>query len=157
MMATNSAAPIHSSFTIERTFPASPARVFSAFADPAAKAAWFGAPPGGTEYERSLDFRAGGSERLHASHPDGKVSLYVAHIHYIERDRRLVYSYFMEVNDKPMSVSLATMDLISEGKGTRLVYTEQAVYLDGNDGTASRKQGTEWLFGKMGDWAGGAR
>ena len=35
----------HSTFVIERTYGASPARVFQAFADPAAKAQWFGARP----------------------------------------------------------------------------------------------------------------
>ena len=31
----------HSTFVVERTYPASPARVFAAWADPAAKARWF--------------------------------------------------------------------------------------------------------------------
>lgn len=34
----------HAGFVIERVFDAAPAQVFAAFADPAAKARWFGAP-----------------------------------------------------------------------------------------------------------------
>ena len=32
---------IHSTFSLERVYQASPARVFAAWADPAAKARWF--------------------------------------------------------------------------------------------------------------------
>ncbi len=35
---------VHDTFVIERTYAASPARVFSAFADPARKVRWFGDP-----------------------------------------------------------------------------------------------------------------
>jgi uncharacterized protein YndB with AHSA1/START domain len=38
---------VHATFCIERTYPASPAQVFKALTDPAAKAKWFG---GGTGY-----------------------------------------------------------------------------------------------------------
>ena len=34
----------HATFVIERTYHASPARVFNAFADQAAKARWFAGP-----------------------------------------------------------------------------------------------------------------
>ena len=36
----------HASFSVERTFPVAPARVFAAFADPDLKAAWFRGPHG---------------------------------------------------------------------------------------------------------------
>jgi uncharacterized protein YndB with AHSA1/START domain len=34
----------HSTFVVERTYPASPARVFAAFADPKIKDRWFAGP-----------------------------------------------------------------------------------------------------------------
>jgi uncharacterized protein YndB with AHSA1/START domain len=34
----------HATFTVERTYDASPARVFAAWADPTAKARWFASP-----------------------------------------------------------------------------------------------------------------
>jgi hypothetical protein len=42
----------HATFTIERTYDASAARVFNAFADPAAKARWF---VGSDEQDAFLD------------------------------------------------------------------------------------------------------
>jgi uncharacterized protein YndB with AHSA1/START domain len=35
----------HSTFSLERAYDASPARVFAAFAEPEQKAAWFAGPP----------------------------------------------------------------------------------------------------------------
>ena len=37
----------HATFVIERTYDASPARVFAAWADRSAKGRWFGPPEGG--------------------------------------------------------------------------------------------------------------
>ena len=58
----------HGTFVLERTYPASPARVFRAWADPSIKKRWFG---GGflREYysRRDLDFSA---VPIHAKHVD---------------------------------------------------------------------------------------
>ena len=40
----------HATFTLERSYPVPPARVFAAWADPAAKARWF--TPGRSEERR---------------------------------------------------------------------------------------------------------
>jgi uncharacterized protein YndB with AHSA1/START domain len=40
-------------------------------------------------------------------------------------DRRIVFAYSMAVDDKRISVSLATVEIGPSGEGTRLVYTEQ--------------------------------
>ncbi len=61
-------------------------------------------------------------------------------------NERIVSTYEMYMDDARMSVSLATVELAADGPGTRLVYTEQGVYLDGPDGTASRESGTRDLF-----------
>lgn len=86
----------HASVAIERSFAATPARVFEAWADPAAKARWFIGPPGKwTVQQRGLDFRVGGSERLSGTLADGKVTRFDAIYRDIVKDRRLVYVYDM--------------------------------------------------------------
>ena len=66
---------VHDSFVIERSFSASPGRVFRAFAGPAAKAAWFGhefeevGTPGGPD--RTMEFKVGGRELLRGKAPGG--------------------------------------------------------------------------------------
>jgi hypothetical protein len=50
-----------------------------------------------------------------------------------------------------ISVTLATMDLAPAGRGTRLRYTEQGAYLDGNpESPAGRKRGTSWHLDNLG-------
>ena len=55
----------HATFHLERTYDASPARVWKALTDPAAKAKWFGAASEQVEIiERKMDVRPGGRELL---------------------------------------------------------------------------------------------
>ena len=49
----------HATFVIERTYPASSARVFNAFADAEAKARWFVGPDEFNQGPHELDFRVG--------------------------------------------------------------------------------------------------
>jgi len=140
----------HGTFVIERAYAASPARVFAAWADPAAKAVWFVGPGGWKELRREIDFRIGGRERLTGAHPNGRVSDFDGVYHDIVPDGRIVYSYGMQVDDKRISVSLATVELAPAGRGTRLTFTEQAVFLDGFDGAAGREQGTGMLLDQLG-------
>jgi uncharacterized protein YndB with AHSA1/START domain len=52
----------HAMFTLERSYPVPPTRVFAAWAEPAAKAGWFAAGP---DSGHRLDFRVGGREVVH--------------------------------------------------------------------------------------------
>ena len=58
----------HARFDIERFYDASPARVFGAFADPAAKAEWFGPTDSA---KLTLDFQVGGREHFTEEMPNG--------------------------------------------------------------------------------------
>ena len=140
---------IHGSFSLDRVYEASPARVFKAFADPESKARWFSAEDGWQELRREMDFRPGGQEVLHGRFPSGRESLFVARYHEIVPDERLVYVYDMHVNGGFMSVSLATIELTPRGGKTALRITEQAVFVDGQDGNESRRQGTAYLLERI--------
>jgi uncharacterized protein YndB with AHSA1/START domain len=137
---------IHGSFTVERVYDASPARVFKAFSDPASKARWFVGPAGWQEIKREMDFRPGGLEIAHGRFPNGPETKFVAHYHDIVQDKRLVYVYDMHVGGVFMSVSLATIELTSQGAKTMLRMTEQGVFIDGQDGNESRREGTKYLL-----------
>jgi len=141
---------IHGAFKIEREIPAVPSRVFAAWSDPALKARWFVARHGNwTQLARQLDFRVGGVERLHGRFESGYESLFTARYHAIVPDAQLVYVYDMHVNGAHLSLSLATVEFLAEGTGTRLVFNEQAVYFGGEDGTESRYTGTGVLLDQM--------
>ena len=139
----------HGTFVIERIYDASPARVFRAWADPAAKARWFVGSGEWKEQLREIDFRVGGRERLTGVWPSGRVSAFDGRYCDIVPDRRIVYAYDMHLNGVRISVSLATVELEPEGAGTKLIFTEQAAFLDGFDGAASREQGTRGLLDRL--------
>jgi uncharacterized protein YndB with AHSA1/START domain len=140
----------HTTFVIERTYPASPARVFSAFADPAIKSRWFGGPPEWGPNEQSLDFRVGGREISRGGPKGGPVHAFEAHYYDIVPNERIVYAYEMHLDQTKISVSLATIDLKPDGTGTKLTLTEQGAFLDGWDDPAGRERGTRELLNMLG-------
>ena len=138
----------HSTFVVERTYEATPERVFDAWADPAAKAGWFGSP----DAEHELDFRVGGREFSRGQVPGGGGTYtFDALYQDIVPDERIVYSYDMHLDDQRISVSLATVELKPAGEGTRLVLTEQGAFLDGLDTPEQREQGTGSLLDALGE------
>jgi uncharacterized protein YndB with AHSA1/START domain len=142
----------HATFDIERTYDASPARVWKALTDPAAKAEWFGVPSEKVEIlARALEVRPGGRERLKGCFGANVVSVYDATYYDVVEHERLVYCYEMHINDRKISVSVATMQLKAQGHQTRLVLTEQGAYLDGYDDAPTRKHGTGELLDALGD------
>jgi uncharacterized protein YndB with AHSA1/START domain len=141
---------VHATFTIERDYPAAPARVFNAFADPAAKAKWFGAPDS-SDSKASMDFRVGGREHSSGKVPDGPLYTFDALYQDIVPNERIVYTYDMHLDGNRISVSLTTIELKPDGAGTRMTFTEQGVFLDGYDDPTGREDGTRWLMGKLGE------
>lgn len=139
----------HDTFVIERTYDASPARVFSAWADPNAKARWFVGPDAWKQSDHTLDFRVGGREHVSGGSPGGPVHSYNACYQDIVSNERIVSTYDMHMDDKRISVSLATVELKPAGSGTRLIYTEQAVFLDGYDNAGDREHGTRDLLDNL--------
>ncbi|MBV8062537.1 MAG: SRPBCC family protein [Nevskia sp.] len=141
----------HGSFTIERSYPATPARVFKAWASIEAKARWFIGPAEWKQHKRELDFRVGGQEVLSGQMGE-KAHHFHAVYHDIVQDRRIVYSYHMLLGDTPISVSLATVQIEPEGTGTRLRFTEQCAFLDDFDDGGGREEGTRQLLDRLGNW-----
>jgi uncharacterized protein YndB with AHSA1/START domain len=140
----------HGTFTLERVYDAAPARVFKAWADPAIKARWFVGPDDWRLLERAMDFRIGGKERLRGRKGSGIVFTFDSVYHDIVPDQRIIYGYDMHLDERHISVSLATIELRPESAGTRLVITEQGVFLDGYDDGGSRERGTRILLEQLG-------
>ncbi|MGZ8468745.1 MAG: SRPBCC family protein [Gemmatirosa sp.] len=141
----------HASFTLERSYDAPPARVFRAFADPAAKALWFQGPPAWGPAEVAMDFRVGGRETSRTGPPGGPVHSFDCLYQDIVPDARIVYSYTMDADDTRTSASLAVIELTPAGSGTRLTLTEHGVFLDGHDTVAQREEGTNVLLDALGE------
>jgi uncharacterized protein YndB with AHSA1/START domain len=133
---------VHDTFVIERTYDAPVKLVFEAWADPARKARWFvgSADALGAGYD--LDFRVGGRETFRGGPPGGTVHTYESRYHDIVPEQRIVYTYEMYADENRISVSVATVEFRGEGDVTRLVLTEQGVFLDRHDTAAQREEGT---------------
>lgn len=132
---------IHQSFTIERCYPTSAERVFKAFSHPAKKRRWFAEGEGFVIDSYSLDFHVGGFERTRFRFGDGPSMTNDCVYLDIVPDRRVVFAYSMTIGGAPLSSSLSTIELLENGDGTLLRMTEHTAYLDGNDGSAARREG----------------
>jgi len=133
---------VHKSFTIERTYPATATRVFAALSDPVKKRRWFAEGDGFVVDSYTLDFRVGGFERTRFRFGDGPAMTTDCVYLDIVQNERIVFAYAMTVGGVALSSSLGTMELRRVPAGTALWFTEHTAFLDGNDGSESRRDGS---------------
>ena len=147
----------HGMFTIERRYDASPERVFRAYSDPVAFRRWFVEAPGATIYDWAHDFRVGGhgGGRYRFGGDEGVVGFNDTLLLDIVDNARIILSYVMgrelDGERRRDSASLATIQLVADGDGTRLIYTEQGAYF-GDDGAAHiprREEGCAKMFDNL--------
>jgi uncharacterized protein YndB with AHSA1/START domain len=98
----------------------------------------------GAGYE--LDFQVGGHEFNRGGPPGGLVYTYDSEFRDIVPEQRIVYTYEMFAGDDRISVSVATVEFQTVDGATRLVLTEQGVFLDGHDTSAQREFGTRQML-----------
>ncbi len=142
----------HETFAIERNYPASPARVFAAWAKIEAKSHWFIGPNEWKLTDRKLDFRVGGVETLKGKLANGPKTDFSAVFHDIIPDKRIIFVYDMRLNETLISISMVTVEIEPAGKGTKLLFTEQLVYLNGysDPGARSRIEGESKHLDRLG-------
>jgi uncharacterized protein YndB with AHSA1/START domain len=151
MPATANQSVVHSTFSVERTYPSSPARVFAAFSNQATRRRWLVEGEGWEIDEFTMDFRVGGREvsrfRFKGGPPMGNDTIYLD----IVSDRRIVLAYTMTVGDARISVSLATVEIRPTGDGARVLYTEQGAFFDGADAGARCEESCRELLEQLTD------
>jgi uncharacterized protein YndB with AHSA1/START domain len=138
---------LHGTFTLERNYSASPARVFRAWADPAAKGRWFAGP----EVEHELDFRVGGREVARRPAGGGLPEMRFESLYRdIVPDQRIVYVSTLYADGRPATVSLTSVQFHAAGEGTRLELTEHGAFLDGHEQPSWRERGTNAQLDALG-------
>ena len=140
----------HSSFTLERRYRCTAAQAFSAFSDPDLKRRWFAPPEEWAETEHELDFRVGGREISVGRDPSGTFHGFRSRFHDNVDDERIVYAYDLHLDDRLVSVSLATVELESDRDRTRLALTEHGAFFDELEDPSLRENGTGALLDALG-------
>ena len=139
---------VHHTFTVERTYPVPPAAVFAAWADQPTKARWMAGTP---DADHELDFRVGGVEVARARPEGGAALTFTSTYHDIVDGERLVYSSTMHAQGPGVTTVTVTSVAFEEVvDGTRLVLTEQGVYLDGHEDPEWRERGTSLQLDALG-------
>ena len=134
---------VHSTFAIERQFTAPVARVFAAWSDPEKKRRWSSCHDDWRALEYRLDFRVDGTEVNRVMRPDGVIHSVKGRFLDIVPGERIVYVYDMTIGEARISVSLVTVVFAPAGAETKMTFTEQVAFLDGDGDAEERREGTE--------------
>ena len=98
-----------------------------------------------------MDFRVGGRERVKGGFDGGVTTTFDAIYHDIVPRERIVYTYEMHLDERKISVSLATLEIEPAGARTHESSRfEQGAFLDGYDDAGKREHGTGDLLDKLG-------
>jgi uncharacterized protein YndB with AHSA1/START domain len=120
----------HATIVMERTYNASPQRVFNAWAEVEARKRW-SAPTENIriEYEAS-DFREGGRDVSRCIEPGNED--YVASVTYIDiqRDQRIAFVEDIAHGERRVSAALISVELTPKGGATHLLLTMQIASFD---------------------------
>lgn len=141
---------VHETLVFERRYPASPSRVFQAYADEAIRARWSAPTPTTAIVYESTDFRVGGHDIYRCGAIDDLRYLARAYYCDVERDRRIVFAEAVTTEGETLSVSLNTWDIIPDGSGTRLVVTVQLAAYGGKDMLEGTRFGTNAALDNLG-------
>ncbi|MEO0664829.1 MAG: SRPBCC domain-containing protein [Pseudomonadota bacterium] len=132
---------MHDTVVFDRTFPASPERLFQAYADPKEREIW--SPPfeGTAVSIDSSDFRAGGQESARCG-PVGDLKYRMeVRYHVVELGRHISFTETLWEGEMLLTVSQSTFEISPAGEGARLRLTDQMASYIGQDGLDGHREG----------------
>ncbi len=129
----------HATFTIERVFDCTPARLWRAFSDPAEKVRWACHEEWRME---EMTFAVGGREVSGGRDPGGPFWRFEGIYLDISEGERFCVAYTMSRDEVTVSASLITWEIAADPAGARLTFTDQGAYLDGLADPAEREAGS---------------
>lgn len=146
---------IHSTFVIERNYPKSVERVFTAFADSGKKRRWYAEGDAHEIEHFEMDFKVGGKELMRYRFKEhavlaGQVLTNEGWYQEILPEQRIVTASVMSLGEKRISASLVTIELLPAAQGTDLICTHQGAFFEGSGGPQMREVGWRTLFDHLG-------
>lgn len=144
----------HGTVVVERTYPASPARVFAAWSDPKQRKQWDVPSEGWIVAEYRHDFRIGGEEYNRFGPKENPQ--YIATGTYLDivPDQRIVSAGTMHFGEMRSSSTLFTLELTPKGNGTHVKMTDQSVYYGGGEQASDRDGGWNEIADRLGKFLG---
>lgn len=140
----------HATFVIERSYAATPAKVFAAFSDPIKKRRWMGGDEDGFTVEGfEMDFQVDHYERWSFRFQGGPVIRTDICYQDIVPACRIVFVYTMTNGAERISSSQTTVEFFPTTKGSTLRFTEQGAFFEGGDDAKGREEGTRGLMEKL--------
>jgi uncharacterized protein YndB with AHSA1/START domain len=127
----------HSTFTLERHYPASVQRVFEAWANPEARRRWMAQGA-----DHAQDFVVGGHETVRGFDGESRALTYRARYVEIVPNVRILTTSTLHTGDQLSTVSVTSVEFQAREAGTQVVLTEHGVYLPGQEQPDWREQGT---------------
>ena len=141
---------VHRTATMERTYAASPARVFAAWADPDIRRLW-GSPSDDVQIRNdAADFRVGGEDIQTCMVEGHPVATVFGRYYDIVPDARIIYTEVIRDETSLQGMSLVSAEFIPDGRGTRLVLTLQTVAVDGSDLLEGVEEGWSSALDRLG-------
>lgn len=128
---------------MERTYRASPARVFAAWSDAGARARWGRPSPDVIIVYDKADFRVGGLDDSRCGTPDDLRFRAVVRYLEITQDRRIIFAEHVSEAGVSRGAALITVDITPDGAGARLTLTLQVSSIDGPGMLQGYRQGWE--------------
>lgn len=142
---------IHATLVVERTYDATLALVFVAWADREAMMRW-AVPTEGIEVDMEVfDFHVGGGWLTRFGEAGAAKTLSdEARFLDIVPDARIVAASRMADGETLWFAGVLTVELSAEGTGCRLKLTEQGAYLDGHDAPENHEAGWNLILDTLG-------
>lgn len=134
---------------LERTFNATPKRVFAAWTDPQLLAQWWG-PPGSVVKEVELDFRVDGRYRIGITQPDGALLYVSGSYQEIEPVVKLAFTWRWESPNMDIGESLVTLEF--HGKGDKTELRLSHALLPSAEARAGHEEGWVGILSNLGDY-----
>ena len=128
---------------MERTYRATPARVFAAWSDTEARTRWGRPSPDVIVVYDRADFRVGGVDDSRCGTPDDLRFRAVVRYMEITQDRRIIFAEHVSESGESRAASLITVDFEADGASTRLTLTLQISSIDGPEMLQGYRQGWE--------------
>lgn len=150
-MTATKAKTVHDTIVLERTYKASPARVFAAWADVEARKRW-SKPNAATDivYDRH-EFRVGGLDVVRCGEK-GDLRWH-AEVRYLDiaENARIVCAESISEAGKRAACAMVTVELTATGKDTHQTVTLQIAALDGGGMIAGYREGWDPTLDNLAD------